>query len=218
MENRILLHIKKDGFMKKQILYSVIAVLTVLSGCANYSAPPLNDFSSEVIYSRPVVENEEENGVLVIAKEFSRVDCKKFLDRDVLSKGYQPVQLSIQNNSDDSYSFSLSRVGLSCTSPEEVANTVHTSTVGRATGYGVGALFIWPLAIPAIVDGIKSSEANEALDHDFASKTARDQTILPHSHFNKLIFVPVHVYQAAFELTLLNLETGKAETFNIVSG
>ncbi len=111
--------------------------------------------------------------------------------------------------------FSLNRISLSAARPEEVAEKVHTSTVGRAAGYGVGALFLWPLAIPAIVDGIKSSDANDALDNDFSAKVAHDQVIFRHSHFNKIIFVPVNEYQPAFKVTLIEQDSNKPKIFNV---
>jgi hypothetical protein len=106
--------------------------------------------------------------VKVAAKAFDKMDCKRYLDRDVIKKGYQPVQLFIQNNSDKNYLLSLNRLSLPYVRPEEVARTVHTSTMGRILGYGIpGIVIAWPLIIPAVVDGVKSSEANEALDKDF---------------------------------------------------
>ena len=145
-----------------------------------------------------------EKDVVATAKAFNKSDCKRYLDRDVIAEGYQPIQLYIENKSDKPYSFALSRVSLPVAQPEEVAQTVHTSTVGRAVGYGVGAIFLWPLAIPAIVDGVKSAEANDHLDVDYSSKAARDQVIQPHSHFNKLLFVPVNGYQSSFTVTLMD--------------
>ena len=133
----------------------------------------------------------------------------------MIAEGYQPVQLSIQNNTDKEYFFALDRVGLSLARSEEVAEKVHTSTVGRATGYSIGALFFWPLAIPAIVDGIKSANANEALDLDFSIKAARDQVIFRYSNFNKLLFVPVSEYQSMFTVTLIEHESNQPKTVNV---
>ncbi len=192
--------------MKKRYLIS----LTLLAfGCASYQASPLTTLSTETI------ETSRSDDVVVLARAFDRSDCRTYLDRDVIGEGYQPVQIYIQNDSKKSFAFSLNRLSLSCARPEEVAEKVHTSTVGRAVGYGVGALFIWPLAIPAIVDGIKSSKANDALDTDFNAKTARDGIIFPHSHVNRLIFVPVNQYQPSFELTLIEQDTQKARSFNV---
>jgi hypothetical protein len=72
----------------------------------------------------------------------------------------------------------------------------------------------WPLAIPAIIDGVKSSNANKALDNDFAYKTARDQIIFPYSHLNMLIFVPRDSYQNTFSITLIDQDTQTPKTLN----
>lgn len=160
--------------------------------------------------------SDKEEPIIVSAKTFDRMDCKKFLDRDVIAKGYQPIQLYIQNNSDHDYSFSLSRVDLPHATQEEVASRVHTSTIGRALGYGIpGLIVLWPLIIPAVVDGIKSSQANEALDSDFSAKIARDQTIKPYSHFNKIIFVPVRDFEESFQVTLIDMGSNEPKTFAV---
>jgi len=198
----------------KSLLFvsGTLAIAMALTSCASYSASPLCNPSADLIQIAP--RNE---GISVVSKTFTRSDCDRFLDRDVLAEGYQPVQIYIQNDSDKNYVFSLNRITLPIARPEEVAEKVHTSTVGRATGYGVGAIILWPLAIPAIVDGIKSSDANDALDNDFAAKAARDQVIFPHSRFNAIIFVPVHAYQNSYTLTLIDQDSRQPKIFNITS-
>ena len=48
-------------------------------------------------------------------KIFNKADCKKYLGRDqVLSKGYQPIQIKLTNNSDKPFRFSLNSFNLSC--------------------------------------------------------------------------------------------------------
>ena len=191
--------------MNKKIL---VPVLALLAGCASYSASPLGSLSHEMVQTR-------QNDIVVLAKTFNKSDCNRYLDRDVIAEGYLPIQLFIQNNTDSKYSFSLSRVSLSCARPEEVAEKVHTSTVGRATGYGVGALFLWPLAIPAVVDGVKSAKANDSLDSDFSAKAAVDQTLQPHSYMNKLLFIPKSEYRSNFTVTLVDQESGKAKEIEV---
>jgi len=196
--------------IKKPYLLFALSLIT-LSSCANYHASSLNTLAPDAILSSHSMEKKE---ILIVAKAFSKRDCQRYLDRDVIAEGYQPVQLYIENRSDKSYVFALDRISLAHAEPEEVAEKVHTSTVGRAVGYGVGALFLWPLAIPAVVDGIKSHEANNALDTDFLSKAARNQVIEPHSYFNKLLFVPNNEYQPSFTLTLLD-QNAQAKTFTV---
>lgn len=181
--------------MKKSPIYIALIFLT---GCASYNASSLNSVSIDT----------PANDVVIAAKAFDIADCKKYLDRDVISKGFQPVQLYIQNNTNKSYAFSTDRVSLATAKSHDVATKVHTSTLGRVMGYGAAAwLTFGILAIPAIVDGIKSSNANQALDTDFYMKTAHSHTILPHSHLNKIIFIPANEYQSSFTVTLLDVES-----------
>lgn len=194
--------------IRKSIL--MVSAISFLAGCASYDASSLDSLSS-----RAAVRSSTSKGsVVVVAKAFTKADCKKYLDRDVLSKGYQPIQLYIQNNSDKSYSFSLNRLNLSCARVEEVAEKVHTSTVGRVVGYGAAAWLTFGIfVIPAVVDGIKSAQANDLLDEDFAAKVATDHVIDPYCSFNKIIFVNKQELSSRIKVTLVDLESNAPEVF-----
>lgn len=185
-----------------------IAIAFLTTSCASYKAQTLGVLSPQ---TAPFSQKKE--GVEVLCKAFNKQDCKRYLDRDVIAKGFQPVQISIENNTKHYLLFSKNNISVPCADPSYVASKVHTSTVGRSTAYGVGALFLWPLAIPAIVDGIKSSNANEALDSDFAGKTSCEQTIPPQGRLNGLIFVPVESYQESFTVMLINKDTQETISF-----
>jgi len=188
-----------------------LTIATLLSGCASYRASSLGYLAPEA------TQSDSPKGVSVACKAFNHQDCKKYLDRDVLSKGYQPVQIAIHNNTNKSYLINANGIGLPLAKSEEVAEKVHTSTVGRVVGYGVGSLFIWPLIIPAIVDGIKSSEANEHLDKDFASKEVKEEIIYPKTSVNALLFVPKDEYNNTFTITLIDLETKLPEQVQVTA-
>lgn len=189
---------------------SLFAGLLLLSGCASYRATPLNTISAPGSWMPWKARD-----VVVAARAFDEEDCKQYLDRDVISKGYRPVQITIENKSDSNYLFSLNRVSLPCARAEDVAEQVHTSTVGRTAGYGAAALFFWPFAIPAVVDGVRSVKANESLDLDFVSKVAKDQIIAAHAHVNMLMFVPESSFKNVFSITLIDLKTSEAREFKV---
>jgi len=191
--------------------FAILSSALLLSGCASYRATALNN-PPEMILSSPACKSNE---IFIAAKKYTMHDCNKYLDRDVIANGFQPIQLYIQNNTNRSYIFSSSRVSLPCANSYEVANRVHTSTVGRAAGYGVASLVLWPLIIPAIVDGVKSANANDALDRDFFIKTASDQMINPYSYFNKIIFVPKTQYCSTFNITLIDVSSNQPVVFNV---
>lgn len=190
--------------------FLLAAAASLLAGCASYEAFPLNSSFAATCFLK-----EEREGLTVMARALTQEDCWKYLDRDVMICGYQPVQLLVQNNSKKNYFFSMSRVSLPSVPVQEVADKVHTWTATRATIYGVGALVLFPLIIPAIIDGIGSANANQALDRDFAIKTASDQPITPFSYMNKIFFVPEEAYQPRFQIALLDDETKEVLFFDV---
>lgn len=179
-----------------------------LTGCATYQAMPLTALDPQYMCT-------EKEGISIGCKAFSKKECLRYLDRDVLKKGYQPIQLSFHNRTDKSYAFSIYDVTLPCTTAEDVTKKVHTSTAGRITGYTLGSLFFYPLIIPAIVDGIRSSNANAALDKDFLNKSKDHFEIPPHSFHKTLIFIPRQHAQTQFDLTLREPLTGERMLFTV---
>ena len=190
--------------MKRISLLLSIATAALFTGCASYQANSLSALDPECVRSYQEVE-----GVSIGCKAYSVEDCYTFLDRNVIAKGYQPIQLTFQNTSNKRYVFSTKEISLPCVSPEEVAQTVHTSTAGRVTGYALGGLVITPLFIPAVVDGIKSSNANKALDKDFYDKAKDHFVIGPNSFSKTLVFIPRAHFAPVFDVSLLDEETGK---------
>ncbi len=195
----------KDSFF---LTLSLILILG-LSGCASYKARPLSQLSTDS--STLFIEN---NSICFGYHIFDKSDCKKYLDRDVITKGYQPIHISITNNSNSSVYFSPKNITLPIIDAYEVSQKAHTNTVGRAVGYGITGLFIWPFLIPAVVDGIGSHEANDKLDVDFDRKVLRDQTINPNASINGLVFVPVESNISDFQITLTDSKTLETITLN----
>ena len=181
---------------------AVLAVCLLFAGCASYSASSLTALNPDL-----VKEYDGAEGVAIGCKSFNHEDCKTYLDRDVLKEGYQPVQLTFHNKTDKNYVFSTDKVSLPCVAPEVVAEGVHTSTAGRAAGYTAGALVLWPLIIPAIVDGIRSYKANERLDRDFSDKASNCFVIAPKAFKTTLLFVPKEKFSPVFDVTLVEEES-----------
>jgi len=151
--------------------------------------------------------SEDHNNVTVSCKAFSASESKRYLGRNVLAKGYQPVQICVQNESKSFLLLSPQSLNVPIAPPDDVARLVHTNTAGRATAYGVAGLFIWPLLIPAVVDGVGSSQANQRLNADYASKGMNESVIQPYTTLNRVVFIPKSDWNNAFRLVLLDKET-----------
>jgi len=196
-----------------------------LASCASYKARPLDTLSFNI-------EAPLEN-LYTSCKAFSAEDSQRYLGKNVLARGYQPVQISIRNSSKDTFYLPLDGISLPHTDPETVSEEMHFSTATRTvamTGAGlVGAnlvvipsLILSPilgplslvvplatLVTPPIMGGVKSSEANKAMDRDFDKKGARDAFIGPHATVNMLLFVPEELYRSDFTMTLKNSNTSE---------
>ena len=191
-------------------VFLVLVTLFPLSffSCASYEAVAVPKLQPEF-----AVNAKKQNDVIVAARVFSKDDCRKYFDKDVISEGYQPIQVAVDNRSKEYLLLSKSGISLPMVPPEEVAKKCYRSTAGRATGYGIGALFLWPLAVPAIVDGVKSSNANTQMDIDFAAKGLQESVIQPFSNISGVIFVPTSEFKSYLGVNLINRETNEKLTF-----
>jgi hypothetical protein len=188
--------------MEKKLVSLLLGLILLigLSGCADYKAYRLRHHRDDSVCPLPSAENES---VGFTYRVFSKRDCLKYLDRNVIAQGYQPVQITIQNNSSHALYFSARTISLVTVESYEVARSVHTNTLGRVLGYGIPGLFFCPfLLIPAIVDGTGSANANNRLDIDFDRKSLHDQLIGPFESINGLIFVPIELFSYDFNITM----------------
>ena len=191
-----------------------------LTSCASYKARPLDTLSFN--FEAPL------DNVYTSCKAFTKEDSNRYLGKNVLSRGYQPVQISIRNDSNDAFYLPVTGVSLPVVDPEVIAEDLQYSTTARTvamTGAGiVGAnliaipsvLVLGPLGVLAplamlvaapVVTGVKSSQANQQMEHDYNKKGAKDVYISPHSTVNMLLFVPEDQYHPDFTITLRNTRT-----------
>ena len=191
--------------MKRNINFIILFFFFIyvsFYGCASYEPKPLPEIMPEFATYSETIEN-----VTFACEALSQEECEKYFDRNIIENGYQPLHITIANNSEHPILFSPKGVSLPVIPPDEVAEKCHTSTAGRATAYGVGALFLWPLIIPMVVDGSKSYEANLKLDEDFSEKNIDELVIDPHTKHNGVIFVATEDYQESFSVKLIDRET-----------
>jgi hypothetical protein len=193
------------------VLLMVMLLLVFTFGCASYEAVAVPKLQPEF-----AANAKKQNDVIVAVRVFSKDDCRKYFDKDVISEGYQPIQVAVDNRSKEYLLLSKSGISLPMVPPEEVAKKCYRSTAGRATAYGVGALFLWPLAVPAIVDGVKSSNANTQMDIDFAAKGLQESVIQPFSNISGVIFVPTSEFKSYLGVNLINKESNEKLTFEFI--
>ena len=194
--------------MKKLVLLLVIGGLC---GCASYNTMSL---PSADVYA---YSNRQAQKDLTISVEFFDASkTRKIFKVNLLKKGYQPAYIVIDNRSKETYLFNKSRISKTCYDASVIAEKCGFSTAGRATAYGVGGLFLWPLWIPAIVDGTGSARANREMQSDYAVKEIKNGRIQPNGLLSGVVFVDKMANGEHFDIRLQNIETNEILLFNFI--
>jgi hypothetical protein len=189
-------------------LFLLLLSTLIGGGCASYTPAELRSLTADKTASVAVRVRAsgplKDADVKVYAAALSSPQVRAYFDRDIGGKGYRVVQFTIVNNSDRPLLLDNGDIGLPTADAAAVAALVKTSTAGRAGGYGLFALAFPLLVVPAVVDGVKSMEANAQLEADFAARCADVCIIPPRSMRNHVIFVRIASFQKMFELSLVD--------------
>ena len=196
------------------MLNRLVALLVIncfiLSGCATYSAGRLP--SAELTTFKNA---QDQDGLKVAVKLFDARESKQIFGVSKVHELYQPVYIAIDNRTKNGYQFSKSTsINKQSVPAEEVAKNCGFSTIGRATTYGVAGLFIWPLLIPAVVDGVGSAQANQKMESDYTYKEIKDDRIQSNGLLNGVIFVYKMKEGEEFAIRLQNVDTNEIKLFS----
>ncbi len=203
---------KSIFFLKKHLLLGLAAlagIFLLTTGFDRQKIHPLKAVTSELLPSFSL----EETRVLVAAKAMTAADSKRNFGHDLISRGVQPLQLTIQNNTSNEYSLCPSSVDLPRIDASKVAFKVTKSAIPRAIGYKIAGFLFWPLIIPGTIDSIRVMAHHNKLKKDLMAKSMKDEVVAPYSTFNRVLFVPEKEFQETFKVTLIDLETLKPTEF-----
>ena len=202
---------KKFLSFKKHIpagLLALASVFLLATGWDHYQPHPLKT----MVDLLPTFSLEHTR-VRVIAKAMSPDESKQNFGHDLISRGVQPLQLSIQNNTGDEYSLCPSSVDLPRIEPSKIAFKVTKSTIPRAIAYKIASFFFWPFMIPSTIDSIRVISHHEHLKKDIIAKSMKDEIVAPYSTFHRVLFVPKEEFKQTFKVTLIELDSLKPTEF-----
>jgi hypothetical protein len=170
--------------MKKFAKILLISLMVMITGCAKYKSQSLPN-----IHTAMTSKSSTQKNVKVGVKFLDKNECKTYFGSTEVYEKYQPALVAIQNKSNSIVTFRKSDISKPVVPANLVAKECKFNTAGRATAYGVGSLILWPLIIPAIVDGVGSSNANDKMEMDFTNKELTDAEVIPYTtHYGVLFF------------------------------
>ncbi|NDD58680.1 MAG: hypothetical protein EBZ47_05415 [Chlamydiae bacterium] len=158
-----------------------------------------------------------DNSIHIVAKAYSAEESKKYLGVDVLSKGIQPVQLSIQNHSPETYMIAKESVDLSSISASKMTSKLMQSAIPRGIAFKVASLFFWPIMIPGTIDSMITFKSFTKLKKDLKARLVKEEFIAPYSITNRILFVQKDEFKDTFDIALRNASTWKEKKIHIES-
>lgn len=154
-----------------------------------------------------MLEPFSHEGVQISAKAYSSRESMIYLNRDLLHRGLQPLQITIQNNTGKAFYLSNEGLDLPNVASQAVAGEITRSAIPRSIAFRIAGFFFWPLLIPGTIDNIITMKTYFEIKQDYYAKSIKDhpELIVPYSTVNRVIFLPAH--QPADEFTLYLQET-----------
>lgn len=198
--------------MYKTMIIGVIIVLTVMSGgCATYKTYSL---PTSDIYN--LSNRQEKGGVIVGIKFFEPRELKAIFGTNTLKKGIEPVYIIIDNKSSNTYIFSRRRINRTIIPVDIVVQRCGFHTLARASRWGIPGAVLWPLLVPAVIDGISSSETNKKMASDYEYKEIKDGRIFPGTVLNGCVFIDTIKSGEEFNIRIQDIEDNEILLFSFV--
>jgi hypothetical protein len=148
-------------------------------------------------------------------KTLTSTESRELLGHDLPSKGVQPLHLTIQNNTPESYSFNPEAIDLSSINPRDVAKKIRKGAIPRMVGFKILGMLFWPFMIPGTIDSIHTMHTYKVLKKDYQAKAVKDEVIPVYSTFNRILFVPKDEFKKEFTITLIDLHKLEPLVFTI---
>jgi len=191
-------------------LFTLTAIFILTTSWDRYQFHPLKPVTVELLPTFSLNHSQ----VNIVAKALSSDESKQNFGHDLISRGIQPLQLSIQNNTPNEYSLCPSSVDLPHVKASKVAFKVTKSTIPRGIAYKIASFFFWPFMIPSTIDSIRVLSHHHHLKKDFKAKSLKDEVVAPYSTFHRVLFVPREGFEETFKVTLIDLDTLEPTEFN----
>lgn len=210
--------------MSRLYLFAFVLLVFLLPGCVFHKQ---NYLKKVPRITGSNAQSQAKDNVIVRTKVYGARDAKDYFGVDLAKKGYTPIQISIENNSNDMYIFRPSYLNVELASTEAVAQELYNNTSLKTsaiftTGY-FGFLYfhpLWPLMLVAPYYCWESYKKNQKITNRLPLNTIQewqaDMPIPPHTTFNKFAFTPTEYFNDAFTVGIFNADAKRYEQYHFV--
>lgn len=186
-----------------------ILVIIFLSGCLTKRNSSFNNLKTlSHISKHGATWAEDQEQVSVRVKVVDSAESTKYFGCNVLSVGYQPVIITIENRSTDFIVFKPSTMGLALVSPKKVVKDCYWNTwlITGTFGY-LASVFLWPALIPVAYGGYYMSNNNQEIRSKIKNSGIQNYDniqIAPKEILTKAMFVEADYMPESFLISLFS--------------
>lgn len=196
-----------------KVFFLTVATLGMLHLSSEFDAyhpKPLQYFGS-------MVEPFKNEGVHITATIYDSYASRNYLHQNLISYGYQPIQITVQNNTPHIFLFSKQGVGLESVSAGDVASTITRGAIPRSIAFKIVSFFFWPFMIPSAIDTIKTWSTHVRLHRDYEAKSVKNckEAIPPYATVHRILFVRSEHLKKNFNLKLQEYGNRTPYSFSI---
>ncbi|MGD1997560.1 MAG: hypothetical protein PVJ92_01455 [Candidatus Dependentiae bacterium] len=183
-------------------LFGFIFLLLMTAGCS------FKGYHNPTVVLLPPHEGQEVtiDDVSVRVKPLRDFECAHYFDNRMVSKGVQPIQVYIQNNTNTFYVLDGENVSLPLLGRRRVGAVLYKNILARSMVWFIGVMVLWQVFVPVFVaDAAFSMQANKNIKNDIESIAMRPKdkvVIAPGARVHKIFFVEPHEYHHHMTITL----------------
>lgn len=213
MNSGILSYVKNEIKRAFKAIFLIVVIFSAFFFKAEYEAyrafPP-----------KPIgawVAPFQREGVAIEVKAYSPNESREFLSKNLLSEGFAPVQVTVQNHSKKTYYLFRESVEVEHLEASSVTSHYTRSAIPRSIAFKVAAFFFWPFVIPSVLDSAYSFHSHYKMKSDFHAKSLKEEgeVILPYSSVHRVLFFSSNKVPDEFTLYLQEAQSGRYTPFHL---
>ena len=195
----------KQSFIKEQHarIFRYAFCLVTLVGCA------FKGYHNPTVVLLPPHEGQEVtiDKVSIRIKPLRDFECAHFFDNRLVSRGVQPIQVYVQNNTETFYVLNGENISLPLLGKRSVGAVLYKNIIARSLVWTIGTVAVlWQVFLPILIaDVLFSMQANKNIKSDIDSIAMRpkDKVVVPPGgRVHKILFVESGEYHHHMSITL----------------
>lgn len=186
------------GKTKGVALFILSSIILGLSGC----------YYRQTALLHPPHEGQDlsQKDISIRIKPLRDFECTHYFDSRLVTKGVQPIQVYIQNDSKKVLVLDATKLSAPLLGKHGIGAKMYKNIVARTIVWALGVSVLWWAFAPLLIlDPLFCIQANQEAHKDIESICVqpKDQIVIrPQSRLHKILFIPSEKYHQHLSITL----------------